>query len=108
MRLKRIGKPEPLENKGREEGQVIIQQKSRNTVQLTNTGMESGMITGTALLAIQPDTAETPIECSLLLKVEGDKIYGCLMAHSSYHSKKVNQDFNIMHSGYISCSHEIR
>jgi hypothetical protein len=91
-----------IELEFREDGQVIIQQLGRRSVQVTNTGMEYGMITGTSLLALRPDTAEDPIECSLLLKVDREKIYGCLMAHTSYHSKKVDQDFNIMHSGYLS------
>ncbi len=97
-----------IELEFREEGQVIIQQQGRSAVNVTNTGMEYGMITGTASLALRPDAAEDPIECNLLLKVDGGKIYGCLMAHASYHSKAADQDFSIMHSGYISCGHEIR
>lgn len=86
----------------REDSQVIIQQQDRSAVIVNNTGKEYGMITGTALLTLRPDTAEAPIECNLLLKVDGGKIYGCLMAHASYHSKKADQDFSIMHSGYLS------
>ncbi len=91
-----------IELEFREDSQVIIQQQDRSAVIVTNTGTEYGMITGTVMLTLRPDTAEAPIECSLLLKVDRDKIYGCIMAHASYHSKKVNQDFNIMHSGYLS------
>ena len=91
-----------IELEFREEGQVIIQQQGRSAVHVTNTGMEYGMITGTASLALRPDADEDPIECSLLLKVDGEKIYGCLMAHASYHSKAADQDFSIMHSAYLS------
>jgi CubicO group peptidase (beta-lactamase class C family) len=86
----------------REDGRVIIHQQGRSAVQVTNTGLEYGMITGTALLALRPDTDEDPIECNLLLKVDEGIIYGCLMAHESYHSKAADQDFSIMHSGYLS------
>ena len=101
-RLKSYFGSSPIELEFREDGQVTIQQRGRSTVQVTNTGTEYGMITGNALLALRPDTDEDPIECNLLLKVDGGEIYGCLMAHASYHLKAADKDFSIMHSGYLS------